>query len=225
MVSATSVMPATVTTLPPGSQAPGASGSGQMLNQSDFLQLMTAQLQNQDPLNPMTGTEFAAELAEFSTAQGVQNLQTGLTGMSGSMAGMQATGLVGHSVAVSGNSLVLGAGGSAAGAVNLSAAAGDVKVTIANTSGKVVATLDLGAQAAGTQPFVWNGTASDGSQAAPGTYTFSVSAIGAKGAAVTATPYAVLPVTGVSLGGQSGPMLDLSGTQTPVALSAVQQIF
>jgi flagellar basal-body rod modification protein FlgD len=224
MVNAASAMPATVTMLPMGSQAPSANGSGQLLNQSDFLQLMTAQLEKQDPLNPMTGTEFAAELAEFSTAQGVQGLQSSFTGMNSALAGMQATGLVGHSVAVSGNSLTLSGSGGVAGAMNLSAAASDVKVTIADATGKAVATLDLGGLPAGTQTFVWNGTTSGGSQAPPGTYSFSISATGAKGA-VTAAPYAVLPVTAVALGGQGGPMLDLAGGSAPVALSAVQQIF
>jgi flagellar basal-body rod modification protein FlgD len=225
MVNATSVMSPTVTTLPIGSQTPSTSGSGQLLNQSNFLQLMTAQLEKQDPLNPMTGTEFAAELAEFSTAQGVQGLQSSMTGMSGALAGMQATGLVGHSVAVAGNSLALAASGGVNAAVNLSAAASDVGVTITDSSGKTVATIDLGAVPAGTQTFAWDGTAADGSRAPPGTYSFSVSALGPKGNAVTATPYAVLPVAAVMLGGQSGPLLELSGGGTPVALSAVQQIF
>jgi len=225
MVSAASVMPATVTTLPIGSQTPSTGGSGQVLNQSDFLQLMTAQLQKQDPLNPLTGTQFASELAEFSTAQGVQGLQTSVTGMSGAMAGLQATGLVGHSVAVAGSSLALSGSGGVAGATNLSAAASDVKVTIADATGKAIATLDLGALPAGMQPFVWNGTMSDGSQAPAGTYSFSISATGATGGAVTAAPYAVLPVTAVALGGQGGPMLDLAGGAAAVALSAVQQVF
>ena len=226
MVSAASAMPATVTTLPQGSQTPSASGSSsQLLNQSDFLQLMTAQLENQDPLNPMTGTEFAAELAEFSTAQGVQGLQTSMTSVGGTLSGMQATGLVGQNVAVAGNTLLLGANGNAVGALNLPSAAADVTVTIGNGGATPVATLNLGAMPAGTQPFVWNGAGSSGSQAASGTYTFTVNAVGASGSSLSATPYAVLPVTAVTLGGQSGPTLDLEGSQAPVALSAVQQIF
>lgn len=226
MVGAASAMPATVTKLPMGSQSPAASGSAApLLGQNDFLTLMTAQLEKQDPLNPMTGTEFAAELAQFSTAQGVQGLQAGLTGISGSIAGMQAVGLVGHSVAVTGSSLVLGANGNASGALHLAAAAKDVTVTIKDATGTAVATLDLGAMAAGTQTFSWNGAASGGPQAAPGSYTFAINAIGANGKPLTATPYAVAPVAAVSLGGQNGPLLELGGGLAPVALSAVQQIF
>jgi flagellar basal-body rod modification protein FlgD len=225
MVNAASAMPSTVTTLPMGSQTPSVSGAGQTLTQNNFLQLMTAQLENQDPLDPMTDTEFAAELAQFSTAQGVQSLQTSLTGMSGTLSGMQATGLVGQSVAVAGNSLSLGASGSVAGAVNLAAAATDVTVTVADSTGNAVATLDLGALPAGLQTFQWNGNASDGSREAAGNYTFSVSAQSGAGGSVTATPYAVQPVMAVTLNGKSGPMLELGTSLTPVALSAVQQIF
>jgi len=98
-------------------------------------------------------------------------------------------------------------------------------VTVADSTGKTVATLDLGALPAGMQTFQWNGATTGGSQAAAGTYTFTVSAQGGTGSSVTATPYSVLPVTAVTLNGQSGPMLELSGDLTPVALSAVQQIF
>lgn len=224
MESAASTMPATVTSLPMGSQAPSASGTNQVLNQSDFLQLMTAQLQNQDPLNPMTGTEFAAELAEFSTAQGVQSLGTSMTGVGSTLTGIQATGLVGQNVAVSGNTMVLSSSGSALGALNLSAAASNVTVTISN-SGGTVATLNLGSLPAGTQGFTWNGAESSGSQAASGTYTFAVNAVSSNGSSVTATPYAVVPVTAVTLSGQSAPTLDLGGGLSPVSLSAIQQVF
>jgi flagellar basal-body rod modification protein FlgD len=225
MESAASTMPATVTTLPIGSQAPSASGSSSLLNQSDFLQMMTAQLENQDPLNPMTGTEFAAELAEFSTAQGVQSLQTSMTGVGSTLSGIQAAGLVGQNVAVSGHTLILGSSGSALGALNLAAAANNVTVTISNQSGSPVATLNLGAMPAGTQSFMWNGAGTSGSQAASGTYNFTINAVGASGSSVTATPYAVAPITAVTLGGQSGPTLSLGGGLAPVALSAVQQVF
>ena len=112
MTSTASSMPATVTALPVGTQLPtsasSVSGAGQTLNQNDFFQLLTAQLEHQDPLNPMTGDQFAAELAQFSTANGVQSLQT-------SESAQAAVGLVGHSVAVDGNALLLGQSGATTG--------------------------------------------------------------------------------------------------------------
>jgi flagellar basal-body rod modification protein FlgD len=222
MTTAASAMPASVVALPTGTQLPtnanGLSGTGQTLNENDFLQLLTAQLEHQDPLDPTSADQFASELAEFSTATGVQNLET-------SSSGQQALGLVGQNVAVSGNSLALGQSGGATGAFNLSAAANKVTVAITDPVGNQVASLNLGAMPAGTQTFSWNGAGTSGAALAPGTYNFSLSATAANGSAVAATPYAVAPVTGVGLGGQSGPMLDLGGGLAPVPLSAVQQAF
>jgi flagellar basal-body rod modification protein FlgD len=221
MTTAASAMPATVVALPTGTQLPnsanGLSSTGQALNENDFLQLLTAQLENQDPLDPTTADEFASELAEFSTATGVQNLET-------TSSGQQAAALVGQNVAVNGNSLILGNGG-ATGALNLSTSASNVAVTIRNSAGNTLASLNLGALPAGTQTFSWSGASSNGATVAPGTYNFSVTAVGTNGAAVAATPYAVAPVTSVTLGGNSGPMLDLGGGVAPVPLSSVQQVF
>ncbi len=222
MTTAASAMPASVVALPPGTQLPtsanGLSGAGQTLNENDFLQLLTAQLEHQDPLDPTSADQFASELAEFSTATGVQNLEA-------SSSGQQALGLVGQNVAVSGNTLQLGQSGGATGAYNLPSAASNVAVAITDPAGNRVANLNLGAMPAGTQSFSWNGTGANGTALAPGTYSFRVSAVGANGAAVAATPYAVVPVTGVGLGGQSGPTLDVGGGLAPVPLSAVQQVF
>jgi flagellar basal-body rod modification protein FlgD len=219
-------MPATVTTLPIGSQIPSATSSASAatsgtLTESDFLTLLTTQLENQDPLNPQSPSDFAAELAQFSTASGVQTLNTTL----GAGSGVQAANLVGKNVAVSGNSLVL-ANGSAPGAFNLSAAASDVQVAVTNSSGGVVDVIDLGAMGAGNQNFNWNGQSLGGTAQSAGTYSYSVNATSASSAnTVKVTPYAVVPVTSVVMGGTSGPTLDLGGGMSPVALSAVQQVY
>lgn len=226
MTTAASIMPATVTNLPKGTQIPSANSSASAatsgtLTESDFLTLLTTQLENQDPLNPQNPSDFAAELAQFSTASGVQTLNTTL----GAGSGVQAANLVGKNVAVSGNALLL-SNGSAQGAFNLSAAASDVKVTITNTSGSVVDVVDLGAMGAGNQNFTWNGQSPTGATQSSGTYSYSVNATAASSAnTVTATPYAVVPVTSVVMGGTNGPMLDLGGGLAPVALSSVQEVF
>jgi len=232
MTVAASMMPATVVSLPTGTQLPSAtnttsassaaSGANATLTESDFLTLLTTQLENQDPLNPQSPSDLAAELAQFSTASGVQSLNTAF----GTGSGVQAAGLVGQNVAVSGNKLILGSNGSAQGAFNLSATAKDVGLTITNSAGSVVATVDLGAMAAGNQSFTWNGQGPNGAALPAGNYSYAITATApAGGGTVTATPYAVVPVTSVVLGGQSGPMLDLGGGLAPVALSAVQEVF
>jgi flagellar basal-body rod modification protein FlgD len=231
MTTAASVMPASVVSLPSGSQVPSATssstakvsgGANSTLTESDFLTLLTTQLENQDPLNPQSPSDLAAELAQFSTASGVQSLNTSASTNSG----MQAASLVGKSVAVPGNTLILGSGGSAQGALNLSGPASDVGLTISNSSGKVVATVDLGAMSTGNQNFTWNGQGLNSSTLAAGNYTYAINATSAiAGTKVTATPYAVVPVTSVGLGGQNGPMLDLGAGMAPTALSSVQEVF
>ena len=227
-MAASSIMPATVTALPAGSQVSGASsspggagGANSTLNENAFLQLLTTQLEHQDPLNPVSPSDFAAELAQFATATGVQNLNTAFA----AAGGLQAAALVGRNVAVAGNTLVLGAGSGATGAFSLPGAASDVRVTIANAQGQVVGFLDLGPMAAGTQSFAWNGQTLAGTAAPPGVYRYTLSATGTNGAALAATSFSVVPVTAVSLGGTGGPSLSLGGGLAPVALSAVQQVF
>lgn len=226
MVAATSTLPPSTAALPSlASSAATPSNPSQALTENDFLTLLTAQLENQDPLNPMTGADFAAELAQFSTATGVQGLQTGVTGLNSGISGMQATTLVGKSVAVSGNAITLPGSGNATGAINLATAATNVAVTVSNAAGTPVATLNLGPMPAGVDTFTWNGQGAGGAQLAAGSYQFSVAAVGAKNATITATPCAVAQVSAVSLGGQNGPMLQLNNGLAPVAFSAVQEVF
>ncbi len=223
MTSAASMIPASVTTLPSGTQLPNSAANATtgLLSQNDFLTLLTAQLEKQDPLNPQSPSDFAAELAQFSTASGIQNLNN----TANSASGLQAASLVGHNVAVPGNTLTLGQSGSANGALSLSAAASDVVVQISNAAGQVVANLDLGAMAAGTQNFTWAGKGSNGQTLPAGAYSFAVSATGAQGASVKATPFTIAPVTAVSFNGSNGAMVELGNGKSPIALSAVQQVF
>ena len=223
-MSVSSAMPANVVSMSSPDKIPtgsnGVSGANSSLNENNFLTLMTTQLENQDPLNPMS-SDFAAELAQFSTATGVQSLNTAMSGLSG----IQAANLVGHNVAVNGDTLLLGTSGAASGAFNLPSAAAAAVATITDATGRVVNSVSLGALGSGNQSFTWDGKLSDGSTAPQGTYLFNVAAVDASGAALKVTPYTIVPVTGVALGGTNGPMLDVGDGLAPVALSAVQQVF
>ena len=238
MNPAPSTMPATVVTLPSSDQVPSSNANGlggvqnAILNENNFFQLLTAQLENQDPLNTMSASDFAAQLAQFSTAIGVQQMSATQV----AYGNLQLSQLVGQQVAVQGNVLLLTQAGAgtllnqgqikpANGAFNLPANAADVTVTVADATGTTIDTIDLGAMAAGTQTFQWNGALTAGGTATPGTYQFSVTATGTDGSILAATPYAVVPVTGVSLGGQTGPVIDVGGGLSPVGLSGIYQVF
>ena len=163
-----------------GSQSSTAStqSSGQ-LQQSDFLKLMTTQLTNQDPMEPMDNGEFLSQMAQFSTVTGIEQLASSFEKLSLSVSqgqALQAATLVGKRVLVPSASAELAAGQGVGGGVDLSAAADNVTVTIGDANGQVVRTIDLGKQGAGLAEFSWDGLTASGTAAPAGTYTFSIDA-------------------------------------------------
>lgn len=156
-----------------------------------FLTLLTTQLKNQDPLNPMDNAQLTSQLAQISTVNGIEKLnatlQTLLSSMTETQA-MQAASMVNHGVLVPGASLALGESGGIGG-FELAAGVDELTVTIKDANGLVMRTLSLGAQDAGIHPFVWDGKTDAGAQAALGSYSFSLAAKRG-GEATTATALA-----------------------------------
>lgn len=146
--------------------------------QNRFLTLLVAQLENQDPLNPLDNTEITSQLSQMSTVQGIEQLNSKLSSLVESLAdtqAVQASALIGNTVLVPGSNLTLSEG-EAYGGVNLTSAADQVTVSIIDSTGKVVQTQTLGANAAGNVLFSWDGSTSAGTTAADGSYTFKVTA-------------------------------------------------
>ncbi len=144
-----------------------------------FLTLLTTQLQNQDPMNPMENAELTSQLAQLSTVEGIEKLNTMMTQLISSQEsaeGLQAAALVGRGVLVEGSGLQLTEAG-AVGGFELDGPADNVTITIKNASGVEVASLEFTDMEAGSQNFLWDGTAKDGSIAAEGMYTVSVKAV------------------------------------------------
>lgn len=192
--------------------------------ESRFLTLLTTQLKNQDPLNPMDNAQMTSQLAQISTVDGVEKLNKTLAKLLDSSAGsqtLQAAALVGRGVMVPGSSLSL-LKGQAAGGIDLASAADQVTVTITDANGLVVRMLELGKQDSGAQGFAWDGKADSGAVVADGNYRISVSA--KQGTqAVTASALALGGVQSVSRNGQ-GIRLDL-GTLGTFTMDDVKQIF
>jgi len=171
----------------------------QTLGKDDFLKLLTAQLKAQDPLNPMDGTNFVAQLAQFSSLEQLTNINSQLTTMAASQASMQntiATDLIGKSVTFEGNTVTLN--GSANINYALQGDASKVTVSIYNSSGSLVKTAVLGSEIAGNNSYLWDGTDSNGNQLAADKYTFKVAAEDSTGKMVTATPLTAGTVTGIT---------------------------
>jgi len=167
-----------------------------------FLKLLVAQLKNQDPMNPMENAELTSQLAQMSTVEGVSKLNTSMEGLVSQFKAsqvMQGAALVGRQVMTEGDSLKLTDLG-AAGGIDLAAAAENVKVSISDSYGNLVHTLDLGRQPAGLMNFVWDGKNATGEMQVGGDYRFKVGASAAE-QDVVATGYALGNVSSVALNG------------------------
>ncbi|MCY0109515.1 MULTISPECIES: flagellar hook assembly protein FlgD [Pseudomonas] len=197
----------------------------QALGKDAFLQLLVTQLKNQNPLDPQDNSEFVAQLAQFSSLEGITTLNTTVSGIAGnynSSQALQASSLVGRSVIAQTDKAVVDTSKSFNGSVVVPAS-GAVSVTIKDTDGKVVRTIDMGTQKAGNASFIWDGKDASGAVAAAGTYTFTASATydGKATSLITYLPATVNSVTISQTGGEL--MLNLAGLGS-VALSKVQTI-
>lgn len=149
------------------------------LGQEQFLELMVAQIRNQDPFEPLENGQFLAQIAQFSTVSGIQELQDSFSSLAGSLSSnqaLQASALVGRSVTINSDVGVLQTGNPLSGALGLPAESGSVKVQFYNTAGELVRDLPLGAQKPGIINFNWDGLADNGSPAPAGAYKIVASA-------------------------------------------------
>jgi flagellar basal-body rod modification protein FlgD len=205
--------------------AAGAVG-GTTLGGTDFLTLMLAQLKNQDPTSPVDSNTFLSQLASLSEVQGITQLNTSFTALSGSLASsqaLQASSLLGHQALVSSSTATLAANGTVTGAVSVPQTTSAVTLNIANSSGVLVQQINLGAQSTGLANFSWNGTQGDGSQAPAGQYTLSAEVAGVASGTAVGT-YVNGTVQSVTMGaGTAGLTLNVAGLGS-VPFSSVQQI-
>jgi flagellar basal-body rod modification protein FlgD len=224
--SATQVNPTSGASASSATSASSSSTTGVGgLTMNDFLTLMTAQLQNQDPLNPTDSNQFLSQLSELSTVEGISQLNTSMTTLSNSMLSSQAltsASLVGQGVLAPASSAYYSSGTNMTGAVQVPTGASNVVLSITNSGGALVDQIAVPASS-GLQTFSWDGTASNGTVQPSGTYAVSAAAqVG--GTSQAATTLINGTVTSVTLGA-AGASPTLNTTQLgPVALSSVQQI-
>lgn len=196
------------------------------LGQEDFLELMTTQLENQDPFEPMENGQFLQQIAQFSTVSGIKDLQESFSQLSQSLVSnqaLQASNIVGRSVLAPTGIGHLGAGSSIDGVVELPASSQDVNLTVMDPSGQVIRRLPLGGQPAGPTQFSWDGFRDDGQPAAPGTYFLSAEA-NYDGRDTAVETLVASEVQSVTLGNGGGLLLDLRGVGT-LDFAEVRQIY
>ena len=187
--------------------------------QSQFLTLLVAQLNNQDPTNPMDNAQMTTQLAQINTVSGIQQLNqtvTSLTSQMSAMQMMQSSSLVGQKVLVSGSSVTMD-GSNGVGGFSLPSAASNVTVNLLNAAGTVVSTVPMGSLSAGNHTFSSDLSGYTGG----GALTFQVQATNGS-TAVTATPMIEDTVTSIE-SGTNGMTLNLANN-APVAYSAVQGV-
>lgn len=176
------------------------------MGKDDFLKMMIAQLQHQDPLNPLDGTDFTAQLAQFSSLEQLSNMNTQLETLGlyqSSLNNTQSVSLLGKEITAIGDVIKV-EGASADFSYNLSETA-NVTIGIYDEGANLVDTLELGTQQEGENSVTW-----DCSGVAAGSYTFEVSAKDANGNAISAYTMLTGKVTGVSFE-EGFPVLSVNG--------------
>jgi flagellar basal-body rod modification protein FlgD len=197
------------------------------LGGTDFLTLMLAQLKNQDPTSPVDSNTFLSQLAQLSEVQGITQLNTSFSTLSSSLSAnqaLQASSLLGHQALVMSSTAQLAANGTVTGSVSVPQTTSSVVLNIADSTGNVVRSIPLGAQAAGLADFSWDGKEASGSSAPAGTYTLSVAYAGQTKTSGAATTLVNGTVESVSMGaGSAGMTLNVAGVGS-VPFSSLQQI-
>jgi len=146
------------------------------LGREAFLTMLVAQLENQDPLNPMEGTDFSSQLAEFSSLEQLMNLNQSMEDLAQAFIDSSETDLmsyVGSQVTGTLDTMEVSSGEVSGGYFSLTDAA-DVIVQITDSSGTTIKSINLGTVASGSHLISWDGTDDDGEAVDDGTYTYSV---------------------------------------------------
>jgi flagellar basal-body rod modification protein FlgD len=172
------------------------------LGRDAFMKLFLAQMNHQDPLNPMDTSQFGSQLAQFSTLEQLYNANENLESIKGIQSEgnkYNALGLMGKEVQAQSDSLLLRDDSQATGAFYIDTAAEGCIVRIYDEKGKAVKDIDMEELWAGTHTFEWDGRDEDGNKLTSGIYHYSVSAVSPEGDMLPVEEYIEGPVTRVSL--------------------------
>ena len=218
----------------PGATSSKAGNSMTDMGADDFLTLMVAQLQHQDPTKPMDNTEFVAQLAQFSTSTGVQELNESFGGLSAALSSsqmLQATDLVGRQITTESNVGFLETATDADGepvaaldaTVSLGGNRGDM-LYVQDMTGQLIFSTALPADATGDFPVRWSGLDAEGNMMPPGSYR--ISAETSMGGAVSAVPvYAHNRVQSVSIDPATGTALLNLVDGSKLSFAEIRNIF
>ena len=183
------------------SNARSSSADETVMGKDDFLTLLVAQLQNQDPLNPSESTEFTAQLAQFSSLEQLQNVNDTLGNFEvyqSTLNNIQSSGFIGKTVTAAGDSLTVQNGEAGSIEFDLSESSDNVYVKIYDAMGEYVADIEAGSLANGKHTIEWDATDDNGAAVSDGTYTFEIMATDEDGNSVASTSFISGQVTGIN---------------------------
>ncbi len=188
----------------------------EMMGKQDFLTLLVAQLQNQDPLNPDEPTEFTAQLAQFSSLEQLFSLNEGMASLvkaNASSDRINTLSTIGKDVAYYGSGFAF-SGQPVTLGYKLDGPAAGVEISL-RLNGAEIATLSGKELTPGNHYLTWNGLTADGRPAPVGNYTIALNALATSGESVAAAPLIRAEVTGVDLGGSGGGTLITTAGEIP----------
>jgi len=195
------------------------------LGEDAFLQLLVTQMNNQNPLNPQDNSAFVAQLAQFSSVEGITKLNTQMEGMSSSFqssTALQASALVGRQVLVPGQVQAVTSGSSVNGVIDVGATTSQLTLNVYNDKNVLVNQEIMGAASAGDKAFSWDGKDSNGNSVVSGKYTFKATAM-VDGKAVAQTVNLPANVNSVTLGKGGAMTLNVEGVGA-MSLDSVKEI-
>lgn len=194
-----------------------------VLGKNDFLKLMIEQMKNQDPLNPMDGTQYAAQLAQFSSLEQLSNLNQSMQDsinsnltLTQSINNTLVANLIGKDVKMGGNALTLSGQSKITLGYTLPAAAQSVSIKIYNDQGALVRTIDGLPGTTGVNKVSWDLSDNNGGKLPDGKYTFEVDALNGNGDKITADIFKEGTIGGVRFGNQ-GTVLLVDGAEYSIS--------
>lgn len=201
--------------------------SNSEMGQQEFLQLLVAQMRNQDPINPLDSKEFAAQLAQFNSVEqlisvnnGLSTLQGSQEMMSASLTNSMAASMTGKHVKALSSEVYLAPGGQSNIQYKLNNSASEVEIVIRNESGSEVRREKLSGVAGGENQWSWDGRNDSGDRMADGNYYVEIQASN-EGSKVDALTYVEGTVGKVRYTG-SGVFLHVNGVN--VSIGDVEEV-
>jgi flagellar basal-body rod modification protein FlgD len=201
------------------STASNSQANSSVLGKDDFLKLLITQLKNQDPLNPTDGTEFASQLAQFSSLEQLSNLNTSIQQsmnnnliLTQSINNSLASNLVGKNVTVLSDSVTNSGEGETELGYTLPQNAASASIEIQDQYGATVKTIQGIPLIAGDNKVSWDFSDNDGNKLPEGKYTFTVNAIDASGNSITTQTFSSGTIDGIKYS-SSGATVLINGVQ------------